>query len=77
MIANKLQDMSVGIDCVLANVNDLLCVGAEPMPFVDYIAVPKIHHHQNFGKSLAEACARARVTLAGITVIHYQELLQS
>ena len=23
------------------NVNDLLCVGAEPIAFVDYVAVPK------------------------------------
>ena len=49
------------------NVNDLLCVGAEPIAFVDYIAVPKTdtRTHTILGKSLAEACNRARVTLAG------------
>mgnify|MGYP001156939191 FL=1 len=67
-IATKLgQWAGVGIDCMAMNVNDLLCVGAEPIAFVDYIAVPKPDPviHAALGASLAEACRRARVTLAG------------
>jgi len=30
---------TVGIDCVAMNVNDLVCVGAEPIALVDYLAV--------------------------------------
>ena len=67
-IASKLnQWQGVGIDCMAMNVNDLLCVGAEPIAFVDYIAVPKPDPeiHRMLGESLTEACKRARVTLAG------------
>ena len=57
----------VGIDCIAMNVNDLICVGAEPIAFVDYIAVPKTDPevHAELGHSLTEGCRQARVTLAG------------
>jgi phosphoribosylformylglycinamidine cyclo-ligase len=57
----------VGIDCIAMNVNDLICVGAEPLAFVDYIAVPETDPkvHSALGSSLAEGCRLARVTLAG------------
>ena len=35
--ADRLE--TVGIDCVAMNVNDLICVGAEPIALVDYLAV--------------------------------------
>ena len=32
---------TVGIDCVAMNVNDVICVGAEPMAMLDYIATER------------------------------------
>jgi phosphoribosylformylglycinamidine cyclo-ligase len=32
---------TVGVDCVAMNVNDIICVGAEPLALVDYLAVER------------------------------------
>jgi phosphoribosylformylglycinamidine cyclo-ligase len=33
---------TIGIDCVAMNVNDVICVGAQPISMVDYIAIEKV-----------------------------------
>ncbi len=42
MVAEALNKWdTVGIDCIAMNVNDTICVNAEPTSFVDYIAIDK------------------------------------
>lgn len=68
MLASELgQWESVPIDCMAMNVNDLLCIGAEPIAFVDYIATPKPDPdvHAALGRGLAKAAEIANVSLAG------------
>jgi phosphoribosylformylglycinamidine cyclo-ligase len=58
---------TVGIDCVAMNVNDVLCVGAEPLSLVDYLAVedPQPRLLEEIGKGLYEGARRANVTIVG------------
>ena len=43
LVAEMLKEYrTVGIDCVAMNVNDLICVGAEPVALVDYLALEKM-----------------------------------
>jgi len=68
MLASQLGEWeTVGIDCMAMNVNDLICIGAEPLAFVDYIATPKPDPvtHAAVGLGLGNAAKLAKVTLAG------------
>lgn len=58
---------TVGIDCIAMNVNDCICVGAEPIAFVDYIATsdPDPTITKAIGQGLNEGAKQANVTLAG------------
>ena len=49
---------TVGIDCIAMNVNDLICVGAEPIALLDYLAVEQRRPGAAAGRS-ATACAAA------------------
>jgi phosphoribosylformylglycinamidine cyclo-ligase len=47
LIANAIKKWdTVGIDCIAMNVNDLYAIGAEPIAFVDYLAVEKVNPEQ-------------------------------
>jgi len=58
---------TVGIDCVAMNVNDTICVGAEPIAFVDYIAVdrPKPKVLAAVGEGLQKGASLANAAIVG------------
>ncbi len=58
---------TVGKDIVAHCVNDIITSGAEPVFFLDYIAVSKIipERLEAIGKGLAEGCREAGMTLIG------------
>lgn len=64
-----LQDKhdTVGLDCVAMCVNDIICVGAKPLFFLDYIAVGKNVPEKvaSIVKGAAEGCIQSECCLIG------------
>jgi phosphoribosylformylglycinamidine cyclo-ligase len=58
---------TIGIDCVAMCANDVLCRGAMPVMFLDYIAVPKLipEKVEQIVKGVAEGCRQAGCALVG------------
>ncbi|MDP1852935.1 MAG: phosphoribosylformylglycinamidine cyclo-ligase [Candidatus Omnitrophota bacterium] len=58
---------TIGIDAVAMNVNDILCVGAEPLFFLDYISYSKVDSGVliDIVKGLNRGCIEAGCSLVG------------
>jgi len=58
---------TVGQDCVAMCVNDIVCCGAKPLFFLDYIAVGRNHPNKiaTIVKGVADGCVLANCALVG------------
>jgi phosphoribosylformylglycinamidine cyclo-ligase len=58
---------TIGIDCVAMNVNDVICVGAEPLAMLDYIAIEKADPAvcEEIGVGLARGAEKAGIEIPG------------
>ena len=58
---------TVGIDCVAMCVNDIVCCGAKPIAFLDYIAIGKNEPEKvaTLVSGVAEGCVRSGSALIG------------
>jgi len=58
---------TVGIDCIAMNANDMICVGAEPLAFVDYLAVEEVSDDllSEIAKGLNEGARLANLSIIG------------
>jgi len=68
---------TIGIDCIAMNVNDALCVGAEPLAFVDYLAMedpnPKVT--KEIGKGLEKGAKLSNISIVGGETADLPELI--
>ena len=69
---------TVGIDCVAMNVNDLVCVGAEPIALVDYLAVeePDEDRLAAIARGIARGAQAANVEVPGGELAVLPELIK-
>lgn len=58
---------TVGIDCVAMCVNDIICQGAKPLFFLDYIATGKLNPKKmaDLVSGIADGCLEAEAALIG------------
>jgi phosphoribosylformylglycinamidine cyclo-ligase len=68
---------TVGIDCIAMNVNDVICVGAEPLAMVDYLAVDRADAEiaGSIGAGLARGAELAGIEIVGGELAQLGELI--
>jgi len=69
---------TIGIDCVAMNVNDVICVGAEPIAMLDYLAVEKADPDvcEQLGVGLARGAELAGIEIPGGELAQIGELVK-
>jgi phosphoribosylformylglycinamidine cyclo-ligase len=69
---------TIGIDCVAMNVNDIVCVGAEPLALVDYLAVERADATlmREIATGLKAGAERAGVEIPGGEVAEMPEVIE-
>jgi phosphoribosylformylglycinamidine cyclo-ligase len=69
---------TVGIDCVAMNVNDVICVGAEPLAMLDYIAIERADAAvcEQIGVGLAKGAELAGVEIPGGELAQLGEMVR-
>src|SRR5688572_15595641 len=79
IVAERLGRLdTVGIDCIAMNVNDVICVGAEPIAVLDYIAVERADEAvmRQIGAGLKAGAEAAGVEIPGGEVAVLPELIR-
>jgi phosphoribosylformylglycinamidine cyclo-ligase len=78
-IANDIgKHDTVGIDCVAMNVDDIVCSGAKPLFFLDYVAVNKLDLEvtAQIVKGVADGCIMSGCALVGGETAQMGDLYQ-
>jgi len=58
---------TIGIDCIAMNVNDIICVGSEPIALIDYLALEKPNRDivKGIMKGFAKGAEEAQISIVG------------
>ena len=68
---------TIGIDCIAMNVNDVVCVGAEPIAMTDYVAVQEADGEMlsQLAVGLKRGAELARITIPGGEIAQVREIV--
>ena len=68
---------TIGIDCIANNVNDILCLGAEPIAMLDYIAINTINEQamEEIARGLCVGAEKAHICIPGGEIAQVGEML--
>lgn len=78
LVANKMSKWdTLGIDCIAMSANDMICVGAEPIAFVDFISIgePDEEIAAQLGIGLEEGARLANLSIIGGEIAVVPELV--
>jgi phosphoribosylformylglycinamidine cyclo-ligase len=78
MVAEAMRKYdTIGIDCIAMNVNDVVCVGAEPIAMTDYIAVEEADSEMlsQIAAGLRHGAELARITIPGGEIAQVREMV--
>jgi len=69
---------TIGIDCVAMNVNDAICVGAEPISFLDYIAIERATPEilEQIARGLYRGAELAGVSIVGGEISQIPDIIK-
>jgi phosphoribosylformylglycinamidine cyclo-ligase len=58
---------TIGIDCIAMNVNDVICVGAQPVAFIDYVALAQPNEWllREIAQGLVKGAQQSRMAIIG------------
>ena len=58
---------TIGLDCIAMNVNDVICVGAQPLAFIDYIALKSANKMllQQIVRGLVKGAKECNIPIVG------------
>ncbi|MBD3389168.1 MAG: phosphoribosylformylglycinamidine cyclo-ligase [Candidatus Altiarchaeales archaeon] len=79
LIAQELEKYdTIGIDCIAMNVNDLICVGAEPVSMVDYLAMEETDDEiaKEISAGLYEGAKQSGISIVGGETASLPEIIK-
>ncbi len=70
---------TIGIDCIAMVVNDILCVGAEPIALVDYLAVekPDLKIASQIAEGLVKGAEESEISIIGGETASLPEIIKN